>query len=316
MATAGKLAHAKSGVEFILEAFPVSVFDALARNDILQIVVFSLFAGVAVSAAGEKAAIVKKVAEAGAEVMFKIVGFVMRFAPFGVGAAMAATLGAKGVGVLIPLLKVVGTLYGCLIVFFVVLFVALKLLTRTNMRTFLGAIREPAVIAFTTTSSEAAMPRAMEALERIGVPRSIVAFVMPTGYSFNLDGSTLYLSLAVLFVAQAAGVHPTMAEQLSMMGLLMITTKGVAGVPRSSLVVLAGALTAFHLPMEGVAILLAIDELMDMGRSCVNVVGNCVACALVAAWEKVIPAGAPILGGPLLAAVEEPARASDAAAGR
>ena len=315
-ASAGKLAHAKSAVDFVLDAFPVSVFDALARNDILQIVVFSLFAGLAVSAAGEKAAIVKKVAEAGAEVMFKIVGFVMRFAPLGVGAAMAATLGAKGVGVLVPLLKVVGTLYGCLIVFFVVLFVALKLLTRANMRTFLGAIREPAVIAFTTTSSEAAMPRAMEAMERIGVPRSIVAFVMPAGYSFNLDGSTLYLSLAVLFVAQAAGVHPTMAEQLSMMGLLMITTKGVAGVPRSSLVVLAGALTAFHLPMEGVAILLAIDELMDMGRSCVNVVGNCVACALVGAWEKAIPAGAPIFGGQPLAVVEEPAPALDQTAGR
>jgi proton glutamate symport protein len=156
----------------------------------------------------------------------------------------------------------------------------------------------------------------MEAMERIGVPRSIVAFVMPAGYSFNLDGSTLYLSLAVLFVAQAAGVHLTLGEQLSMMALLMVTTKGVAGVPRSSLVVLAGALTAFHLPMEGVAILLAIDELMDMGRSCVNVVGNCVACALVGAWEKVIPAGAPIFGGQQLVAVEEPAGASDVAVDR
>jgi proton glutamate symport protein len=315
-AVAGKLAHAKTAVDFILEAFPVSVFDALARNDVLQIVVFSLFVGLAVAAAGEKAALVKKFAEAGAETMFKVVGFVMKFAPIGVGAAMAATLGAKGIGVLVPLLKVVGTLYGCLVVFFIVLFVAMKLLMRANMRTFLGAIREPAVIAFTTTSSEAAMPRAMEAMERIGVPRSVVAFVMPAGYSFNLDGSTLYLSLAVLFVAQAAGVHLTLGEQLSMMGLLMISTKGVAGVPRSSLVILAGALTAFHLPMEGVAILLAIDELMDMGRSAVNVVGNCVACAVVGAWEKVIPAGAPIFGGKPLALVDEPAPAREAAAGR
>jgi len=304
-AAASKLAKAKTAVDFLLEAFPTSIFDALARNDILQIVVFALFAGLAIGAAGEKAAPMKKIAESGAEMMFKIVGFVMKFAPLGVGAAMAATLGAKGIRVLIPLLKVVGTLYGCLIVFFVLLFLAMRLLTRVHMPTFLRAIREPAVIAFTTTSSEAAMPRAMEAMERIGVPRSIVAFVMPTGYSFNLDGSTLYLSLAVMFVAQAAGVHMSLGEQLAIMGMLMLTTKGVAGVPRSSLVVLAGALTAFHLPLEGVAILLAIDELMDMGRSCVNVVGNCVATVVVAQWEKAIAAGSPILGGTRIAAVAE-----------
>ena len=304
-AAASRLAKAKTAVDFLLEAFPTSIFDALARNDILQIVVFALFAGLAIGAAGEKAAPMKKIAESGAEMMFKIVGFVMKLAPLGVGAAMAATLGAKGIKVLIPLLKVVGTLYGCLIVFFVLLFLAMRLLTRVHMPTFLRAIREPAVIAFTTTSSEAAMPRAMEAMERIGVPRSIVAFVMPTGYSFNLDGSTLYLSLAVMFVAQAAGVHMSLGEQLAIMGMLMLTTKGVAGVPRSSLVVLAGALTAFHLPLEGVAILLAIDELMDMGRSCVNVVGNCVATVVVAQWEKAIAAGSPILGGTRIAAVAE-----------
>jgi proton glutamate symport protein len=152
------------------------------------------------------------------------------------------------------------------------------------------------VIAFTTTSSEAAMPRAMEAMERLGIPRAIVAFVTPAGYSFNLDGSTLYLSVAVMFVAQAAGVPMTLGEQLTIMAMLMLTTKGVAGVPRSSLVVLAGTLTAFHLPLEGVAILLAIDEIMDMGRTAVNVVGNCVATAVVASWERAIPAGAPILG--------------------
>jgi len=233
----------------------------------------------------------------------------MRFAPLGVGAAMAATLGAKGISVLIPLLKVVGTLYGCLAVFFILLFLAMRVATRVHMRTFLAAIREPAVIAFTTTSSEAAMPRAMEAMERIGVPRSIVAFVMPTGYSFNLDGSTLYLSLAVMFVAQAAGVHMPLGEQLAIMGMLMLTSKGVAGVPRSSLVVLAGALTAFHLPLEGVAILLAIDELMDMGRTCVNVVGNCVATVVVARWERAIPPGSPILGPvPVAVAAEGPVR--------
>ncbi|MFL5300962.1 MAG: dicarboxylate/amino acid:cation symporter [Anaeromyxobacteraceae bacterium] len=295
-ASTGKLAHAKTAVEFILETVPTSIFDALSRNDILQIVVFSVFAGLAVAAAGEKGARVKELAESGAEVMFKVVGYVMRFAPLGVGAAMAATLGAKGVKVLIPLLKVVGTLYGALIVFFILLFLAVKLLTRVHLRTLIRAIREPAVIAFTTTSSEAAMPRAMEAMERLGIPRAIVAFVTPAGYSFNLDGSTLYLSVAVMFVAQAAGVPMTVGEQLTIMAMLMLTTKGVAGVPRSSLVVLAGTLTAFHLPLEGVAILLAIDEIMDMGRTAVNVVGNCVATAVVASWEKAIPAGAPILG--------------------
>ncbi len=295
-AAAGRLAHAKSAVEFILESFPTSIFDALARNDILQIVVFSIFLGLAVSAAGERGEPIRRVAEAGAEVMFKVVGYVMRFAPLGVGAAMAATLGSRGVGVLLPLMKTVGALYASLIVFFAFLFLGVKLLTRVRVRTLLRAIREPAVLAFTTTSSEAAMPRAMEAMERLGVPRAIVAFVMPAGYSFNLDGSTLYLSLATLFVAQAAGVHLPLGEQLAIMGTLMVTTKGVAGVPRSSLVVLAGALTAFHLPLEGVAILLGIDELMDMGRTCVNVVGNCVACAVVGSWERAIPADAPIYG--------------------
>jgi proton glutamate symport protein len=258
--------------------------------------VFSIFLGLAVSAAGERGEPIRRVAEAGAEVMFKVVGYVMRFAPLGVGAAMAATLGSRGVGVLLPLMKTVGALYASLVVFFAALFLGVKLLTRVRVRTLLRAIREPAVLAFTTTSSEAAMPRAMEAMERLGVPRAIVAFVMPAGYSFNLDGSTLYLSLATLFVAQAAGVHLPLGEQLAIMGTLMVTTKGVAGVPRSSLVVLAGALTAFHLPLEGVAILLGIDELMDMGRTCVNVVGNCVACAVVGSWERAIPADAPIYG--------------------
>ena len=252
--------------------------------------------GLAVAAAGEKAKLVKKLAEAGSEVMFKVVGYVMHFAPFGVGAAMAATLGSKGLGVLIPLMKTVGCLYGSLILFFILLFLAMKYVTRVDMRTFLTAIREPAVIAFTTTSSDAAMPRAMEVLEELGIPRPIVAFVIPAGYSFNLDGSTLYLSLAVLFVAQAAGVHLSIGQQLGMMAILMLSTKGVAGVPRASLVVLAGALTAFNLPLEGVAILLGIDELMDMGRTCVNVVGNCVATVVVAKWEKAIPADAPIWG--------------------
>ncbi len=300
------LTHSKTAVQFILDAFPTSIFDAMARNDVLQVVVFSLFLGLAVSAAGPKAEFIKKIAEHGAEAMFKVVGYVMRFAPFGVGAAMAATLGSKGLKVLLPLMKCVGLLYVSLVLFFLLLFVAMKVLTRVHMKTFISGIKEPAIIAFTTTSSDAALPRAMEVLEDMGIPRRIVAFVVPTGYSFNLDGSTLYLSLAVMFVAQAAGVDMTVGEQLGAMLVLMVATKGVAGVPRASLVVLAGALTAFNLPLEGVAILLGIDELMDMGRTCINVVGNCVATAIVGTWEKAIPPGAKIFGpNAVLAPAEE-----------
>jgi proton glutamate symport protein len=293
-APAAQLAKAKGFVDFVVEAFPVSMWDAMSRNDVLQIVVFSIFLGLAISAAGSKAQLVKDFADAGAETMFKVTGFVMRFAPFGVGAAIAVTLGTSGTSVLLPLVKCILALYAALIVFFVLLFAALKLLTRTHMPTFLAAIREPAIIAFTTASSDAALPRAMQILEQLGIPRRIVGFVVPTGYAFNLDGSTLYLSLAVLFVAQAAGVEMSLGEQLGAMLVLMLSTKGVAGVPRAALVVLAGALTAFHLPAEGVALLLGIDALMDMGRTCVNVVGNCVATVIVAVWEKAIPEDAPI----------------------
>jgi proton glutamate symport protein len=291
-----KLAKTKTFFDFLLEAFPTSIFDALARNDVLQIVVFSVLLGLAVSAAGVKAAPIKQLAEAGAEAMFKLVGYVMRFAPFGVGAAIATTLGSSGVAVLLPLLKCVLALYAALIVFFILLFTAMKLLTPAHMPTFLRAIREPAIIAFTTSSSEAALPRAMQVLEQLGIPRRVVGFVVPTGYAFNLDGSTLYLSLAFLFVAQAAGVDLTWNEQLSAMFILLLSSKGVAGVPRAAIVVLAAALPGFHLPEQGAALLLGIDALMDMGRTCVNVVGNCVATVVVASWDKAIPVDAPVLG--------------------
>jgi proton glutamate symport protein len=290
------LGKAKTFADFLLEAFPTSIFDAMSRNDVLQIVIFSVLLGLAISAAGERARVLKDIADAGAEAMFKLVGFVMRFAPFGVGAAIAVTLGSNGTGVLLPLLKCVLALYGALIVFFVLLFVATKLFTRAHMPTFLRAIREPAIIAFTTASSDAALPRAMQILEQLGIPRRIVGFVVPTGYAFNLDGSTLYLSLAVVFVAQAAGRDMSLGEQVGAMLFLMLATKGVAGVPRAALVVLAGALTTLHLPAEGVALLLGIDALMDMGRTCVNVVGNCVATVVVAVWERAIPPDAPIFG--------------------
>ena len=291
-----KLSKAKTFFDFVLEAFPVSIFDALAHNNVLQIVVFSVLLGLAVSAAGAKAAPLKQLAEAGAEAMFKMVGFVMRFAPFGVGAAIATTLGSSGMSVLIPLVKCVLALYAALIVFFLLLFTAMKIVTRVHLPTFLRAIREPAIIAFTTSSSEAALPRAMQVLEQLGIPRRVVGFVVPTGYAFNLDGSTLYLSLAFLFVAQAAGKHMELGAQISAMFILLLSSKGVAGVPRAAIVVLAAALPGFDLPERGAALLLGIDALMDMGRTCVNVVGNCVATVVVAAWDKAIPADAPILG--------------------
>jgi proton glutamate symport protein len=291
---ANPLATVKTTSDFILGAFPASFIDAMARNDVLPIVVFSVFLGLAVAAAGERARLIKDVAEAGAEAMFKLVGFVMKFAPFGVGAAIAVTLGTSGIGVLLPLLKLVATLYGALIVFFVLLFTAMRLLTRVHMGTFLSAIREPAIIAFTTATSDAALPRALQVLEGLGIPRRIVSFVVPTGYAFNLDGSTLYLALAMVFVAQAAHHEMSLGQQLTAMVFLMLSSKGVAGVPRASLVVLAGALTAFDLPADGVALVLGVDAIMDMGRTCVNVVGNCVATVVVAVWEKAIPPEAPI----------------------
>jgi proton glutamate symport protein len=307
VAALAKLAAPKTTAEFILGIFPTSIFDAMARNDILQIVVFSVMVGLAVSLVGTKAKVIKDVAEAGAEVMFKLVGFVMYFAPFGVGAAIAVTLGANGVAVLLPLLKCVLALYVALLVFFVILFVATKLIARVHMPTFLRAIREPALIAFTTASSDAALPRTIQILEQLGIPRRIVGFVVPTGYAFNLDGSTLYLSLAVVFVAQFGGVDMTWGEQLQAMLFLMLSSKGVAGVPRAALVVLAGATDHLHLPAAGVALLLGIDALMDMGRTCVNVVGNCVATVIVAVWERAIPADAPIFGPRAAPAAPAPA---------
>jgi proton glutamate symport protein len=289
-----QLAKAKTATDFFLDLVPTSFVDAMAHNNVLQIVVFSVLLGLAVSAAGARAKPIKDLAEAGAEAVFKLVGFVMWIAPFGVGAAIAVTIGASGVAVLLPLLKLIGALYGALIVFFVLLFVATRLLTGVHMGTFLSAIREPATIAFTTASSEAALPRALQVLEGLGIPRRIVSFVVPTGYAFNLDGSTLYLALAMMFIAQAAHVDLSWGQQLTAMLFLMLSSKGVAGVPRAALVVLAGALTAFDLPAEGVALLLGIDAVMDMGRTCVNVVGNCVATVVVAVWEKAIPAEAPI----------------------
>jgi proton glutamate symport protein len=267
--------------------FPASVIDAMARGDVLQIVVFSFLFGTACAALGPKAQPVVAFAESLAEVMFRYTKYVMFLAPVGVGAAMAVTVGSKGLGVLFGLGKLIAIMYAALALFVAAVLGAVILIARIPLRRFFDAAREPFLIAFSTASSEAALPRALENMERFGVPKHIVAFVLPTGYSFNLDGTTLYLSLASVFVAQAAGVSMTLGQQLIMMLTLMLTSKGVAGVPRAALVILAGTLASFQLPMEGAAVLLGVDALMDMARTSVNVLGNCLAAAVIARWEGV-----------------------------
>jgi proton glutamate symport protein len=209
----------------------------------------------------------------------------MRYAPIGIGAAMAVTVGHSGIDVVVNLGKLVLTLYGALLVFALIALVPAALIARVPIRAFARQVKDPAVVAFTTTSSDAALPIAMQRMIEFGVPHRIVAFVIPTGYSFNLDGSTLYLGVASLFVAQAAGIELSLGQQVLMMLTLLVTSKGVAGVPRASLVVLAGTLSSFGLPLEGVAVILGVDELMDMARTTVNVVGNCLASAVIARWE-------------------------------
>ncbi len=289
-ATAAEAAVPRTEVSLasVLEhVFPASVIDAMARGDVLQIVVFSFLFGAACAAIGQKAQPVVAFCESLAEVMFRYTRYVMYLAPFGVGAAIAVTVGSKGFGVLFGLGKLILTMYAAQAIFVVGVLGAVVAIARVPARRFFQAAREPFLIAFSTSSSEAALPRALENMERFGVPKHIVGFVLPTGYSFNLDGSTLYLSLASIFVAQAAGVDLSFGQQLLMMLTLMLTSKGVAGVPRASLVILAGTLGTFGLPMEGVAVLLGVDAVLDMARTSVNVLGNCLASAVVARWEGV-----------------------------
>lgn len=272
---------------FVDHAFPTSFFAAASQNTVLQVVVWStLFAiGLAQAPAGKPKDTVLAFAEGIAEVMFKFVAIIMKFAPIGIGAAMAVTVGHSGIGIVLNLMKLVLTLYGALIVFTLVALIPIALYARIPLAEFVRKVKEPAMIAFTTTSSDAALPLAMQRMIEFGVPRRIVAFVMPTGYSFNLDGSTLYLGVASLFVAQAAGVELTIQQQLLMMLTLLVTSKGIAAVPRASLVVLAGTLSAFGLPLEGIVVILGVDELMDMARTTINLVGNCLATAVMARWE-------------------------------
>jgi len=282
-----KLADRPGATDMIEHVFPNSIIDAMARGDVLQIVVFAILFGAACAAVGVKAQPVVAFCESLAEVMFRYTKYVMCLAPLGVGAAIAVTVGSKGFGVLFSLGKLILLMYATQAIFVAVVLGAVVALVRIPLRDFYRAVREPFLIAFSTASSEAALPLALENMERFGVPKHIVSFVIPAGYSFNLDGSTLYLSLASVFVAQAAGVQLSLSQQLLMMLTLMLTSKGVAGVPRAALVILAGTLSTFHLPMEGVAVLLGIDALMDMARTSVNVLGNCLASAVVARWEGV-----------------------------
>jgi proton glutamate symport protein len=278
---------AHNGWDMLVTMFPTSVVDAMAQGNILQLVVFSLFFGIGVAAIGAKGRPVLDLLESIAQVMFTFTGYVMLFAPIGVMAAIAATVGRMGLGILLTLGKLILLMYGGLFIFAVIVIGGVSYLIRVPFLVFLGAVKEPFLIAFSTASSEAALPKALEVMERFGCPKNIVGLVLPTGYSFNLDGTTLYLSLASVFVAQLFNVPMTFGQQLIMMLTLMLTSKGVAGVPRAALVVLTATLAQFKLPLEGAAILLAIDQIMDMGRTAVNVMGNCIATAVVARWEGV-----------------------------
>ena len=281
------LAKPVSLSQVLEHAVPANIFESLAANDVLQMVVFFFLFGAACSAIGKKAEPVVEFAGSVAEVMFRYTKYVMYVAPFGVGAAIAVTIGKNGPKVLFSLGKLVGTLYLAQALFVVLVLGSALTIARVPLAAFLKAARQPFVLAFSTASSEAALPLALENMERLGIPKHIVGFVLPTGYSFNLDGSTLYLSLASMFVAQAAGVYMPLGTQITMMLTLMLTSKGVAAVPRASLVILAGTLATFHLPLEGIALILGVDALMDMCRTSVNLLGNCVATAVVARWEGV-----------------------------
>ena len=273
--------------QIIEHIFPTSIIDAMARGDVLQIVVFSFLFGAACAAIGAKARPVVEFCDSLAEVMFRFTNYVMLFAPFGVFGAIAATIGQKGLGVLVNLGKLVATLYVAQVIVVVLVFGGSAILARVPIRRFIEYAKEPFLIAFSTASSEAALPVALENMETFGVPKHIVAFVLPTGYSFNLVGTTLYLSLASVFIAQAADIAMPFSTQLIMMLTLMLTSKGVAGVPRAALVILAGTVASFNLPPEGIALLLGIDTILDMARTSVNVLGNCLATAVVARWEGV-----------------------------
>src|SRR5271170_8014722 len=275
-----------TAAQLITDIFPENIAKSVAEGQVLQVVVFSILFAMALALVPEpKRRPMLAFAESLSETMFKFTNLVMYAAPIGVFGAIAYTVGHLGLGVLLPLLKLLATMYVALIVFIVGVLLPIAVLVKTPLKEFLRAVTEPVTIAFATASSEAALPRAMEEMEAFGVPRETVAFVLPTGYSFNLGGSSLYQALALIFVAQAAGIHLTIGQQTVMMLTLLISSKGTAGVARASLVIVLAAATSFHLPTEPLFLLFGIDQLMDMGRTAVNVLGNCLACVVVARWE-------------------------------
>ena len=282
---ASQNAHS-SVTDMLVNIVPTSIIKAMANGDLLQIVVFSVFFALAICAVGEKAKPVLNCVSSLSEIMFKFTHFVMNFAPIGVFGAISYTIAESGMGIMINYAKIIGSLYFALFVFlFLILNVACRIVG-ISVFSVIRAIREPALLAFTTATSEAALPQAMKIMENFGVPKNIVGFVMPTGYTFNLDGSTLYLALAMLFSIQIVGIELTPVQLLFVMGTLMLTSKGIAGVPRVALVILAGTLSSFGYPLIGVAILLGIDQILDMGRTTVNLIGNCVATIVIARWEN------------------------------
>jgi proton glutamate symport protein len=287
--SAESVAKPKTLVETLLHLFPSNVVDAMAKQDILQVVVFATLVGIAAAHVGARSEPFLRIMDSIVVVMFQLTDYVMALTPLGVFGAMAGSVSHHGMSVLASYARLVGSLYGALVLFaLLVLFPAL-VIVRANVPMFIRKIREPFLLAFSTASSEAALPRALEKMVEFGVPESVAGFVIPAGYSFNLDGSTLYISLATLTIAQAAHVDLPLSTELLMMLTFLMTSKGVAGVPRAALVVIAAGCAAFGLPGEaGVAMILAVDELMDMARTSINVVGNCVASVVVARWERVL----------------------------
>ena len=274
--------------EFITHVFPASIVDAMAKNEILQIVVFSVLVGTAVSAIDDKAPAVLNLVEQGAAIMLKVTGYVMKTAPLAIFAALAASISTQGIDVLLTYGKFVGGFYVSLGILWALLIGVSVLIVGPRALKLIAAIRAPALLAFSTASSEAAYPRTLEELQKWGISRKVASFVLPLGYSFNLDGSMMYCTFATIFIAQVYGIHLSVAQQVTMLLLLMVTSKGMAGVPRASLVVIAATLTFFRLPEAGLLLILAVDHLLDMGRSATNVVGNSVAAAVVAKWENQI----------------------------
>ena len=293
---------------FVLEIFPSSAFDAMATNNILQILVFSLFAGVALSALGPRGAVLVRGAEALAELMLQITGYVMRFAPFAVFGAIGSVVATKGLGIVVTYGVLIGEFYFGLLLLWTILLSIGGLFLGRRIFTLIRYIREPLLLTFSTASSEAGLPKLFEQLDRFGVPRRLSGFVLPLGYSFNLDGSMMYMSFATIFIAQAYGIELSWTQQILMLLTLMVTSKGIAGVPRASLVVIAATLSQFGLPVEGIALILGIDQFLDMGRSATNIVGNAVATSVITKWEGMLEKPEP-------SAVEPPHAPSHTAAG-